>query len=120
MISIDLNTIKLQGFEISTGRGKPQFVKDDIAVIKVDDNNKTFSLLRPACLPTSDALPEQAVHTGWSSPPPLSALENDASGYLDYYRDFFKLWHLKMNVVPCMDPKPFNLELQSNSYYPSG
>ena len=58
-------------FEISYGEGKPQYVVNDIAVVKVDDTSAPMSLLRLACLPTSDPLPDQAVHAGWSSPPPL-------------------------------------------------
>ena len=121
MIAI-LNAIQLADFDISKGSGRPQFVRDDIAVIKVDDTNISLSKLKAACLPHSEPLIGDAVHAGWSKPPPRSLLETDASGYIKYYRDFFKLWHLKMDVVKCEDPANFleNEKFPSNTSYPPG
>ena len=61
---------------------------NDIAVIKVDDSaiqGKISSLqLWPICLPIEDKKKKRrltGIHTGWSQPPPLSYLEEEAPAY---------------------------------------
>ena len=43
-------------------------------------------LLRSACLPKPNNNVEDAFHAGWSEPPPLQYVEEEASGYSPYYR----------------------------------
>ena len=89
---------------------------------------QSVSLLRPACLPLSaDISGREAVHAGWSSPPPLSVVASVASQFVPHYPDWFKLWHYKMELTPCRDPTvyaiwPNNSAVQfpSNTYYPPG
>ena len=50
-----------QGFNISRGSGSPQYVIHDLAVIKVDTTNKPVTFLKPACLPTSESLPNKEL-----------------------------------------------------------
>ena len=40
--------------------------------------------------------------------------------YIHINRDFFKLWHYKMDVVTCTDPTSEDEEFQSNTFYPPG
>ena len=49
-------------------------------------------------------------------------LETESSGYVPYYRDFFKLWHQNINLGECKDPPNYfvNEQFPSNSYYPPG
>ena len=91
---------------------------------------QSISLLRPACLPLSGDISEkerEAVQAGWSSPPPISVVASEASQFVPQYSDWFKLWHYKMELVPCRDPSvyaiwPSNSAVQfpSNTYYPPG
>ena len=65
------------------------------------------------------------IHAGWSSPPPLSYVQQNAPFHLPHYRDFRKLWHYRMDIEKCQDPtkNDFNgeeLQFPSNTYYPPG
>lgn len=106
----------------------------DIATIKLyeDLSDEEISHLTPICLPqplnTQDS--QYAVHSGWSTPPPLKYLQDQLPLFEPLYRDFFKMWHYKMSLLPCQDPTqyfydPFgptgvNLTYPTNSYYPPG
>ena len=68
--------LNVSDFEISKGSGNPQYVSNDIAVIKVNDTAVDMSQLKSACLPTSGANPEAAVHSGWSTPPPFHFIQS--------------------------------------------
>ena len=105
----------------------------DIAVFKVDDStiqNRANSLrLWPICLPTAEKQKSgerTAIHAGWSKPPPFHFVEEQATGYLRFYRDFFKQWHYKMEILDkCQDPQlnglyGGELEFPSNTSYPAG
>ena len=104
----------------------------DLAIFKVDDStikNKASLRLYPACLPNAGKQKQgnqTGIHTGWSRPPPFHFIEKQAAGYLPFYRDFFKQWHYKMDILDeCRDPLidgvyGGNLELPSNSSYPPG
>ena len=49
-----------------------------------------------------------------------SLLEAESNGYVEHYRDFFKLWHLKINISSCKDPEAPDEKFPSDSYYPFG
>ena len=121
------------GFQISRGTNQTQFVKDDIATIHVVDLDKQVfddKKLFPACLPQTNShkldKPKRAIHAGWSTPPPVTYVQNNAPYHLPYYRDFRKLWHYRMDVEEtCMDPlvneiNGLPLQFPSNTYYPPG
>merc|ERR1719419_833660 len=45
------------------------------------------------------------IQSGWSIPPPFSFIQENAQGYLNFYQDFFKQWHYKMDILDkCRDP----------------
>ena len=73
-------------FKISKGSGNPQFVQSDIAVIKVNDKHLPMNKLRSACLPKSKSEAVNAIHSGWSEPPQMEYVMNQASGYIPFYR----------------------------------
>ena len=118
-------------FQISRGEQNSQFVANDIAVIKVADRNfeeqsRTHNIY-PACLPSpyNNLQDTEAVHSGWSKPPPLDYVTNNAPLHEEYLREFFKQWHYSMNITKCEDPKNYLnsetlLTYPSNSYYPPG
>merc|ERR1711892_359235 len=100
----------------------------DLVVFKVDDKplmKRTARTLNPACLPTNDKQPTSVIHAGWSKPPPLSYIKARASEYEQFYDDFFKQWHYKMDILnKCEDPKKESitgaaLKFPSNSSYPA-
>merc|ERR1711892_289674 len=100
----------------------------DLVVFKVDDKplmKRTARTLNPACLPTNDKQPLSVIHAGWSKPPPLSYIKTRASEYEQFYDDFFKQWHYKMDILnKCEDPKKESitgaaLKFPSNSSYPA-
>ena len=120
---------------------------NDLAVFKVDDTllkkHQSEYQIYPACLPplpaqkTPSSLPKfpnvdttyEAIHSGWSNPPPIHYLQSYGQGYLDpsIYRDFSKQWHRKMDVFyQCNDDLyEFGLNDPNNpqnvsSFYPSG
>ena len=131
--NVILNIVKITihpDFNISRGEQNSQFVAADIATIHVSDDNfeqqsRTHNI-NPACLPTqplSDTT--SAFHSGWSKPPPLEYVINNASTYEDFYHLFFRQWHYSMNITKCEDPKTDYetgepLTYPSNSYYPPG
>jgi len=113
----------------NTSEGAGPIDGSDIAVFKVDDgviqNNRAYSLrIYPACLPLKKRSSSTGVHTGWSKPPPFHFVNAYAAGYARFYRDFFKQWHYKMDILDkCQDPQLNSLfggplEFQSNSFYP--
>ena len=118
-------------FNISRGELNSQFVASDIAVIKVEDRDfeaqsRTHKIY-PACLPSpsKNHLNTTAVHSGWSKPPPLEYVTNNAPAYEEFFVEFFKQWHYFMNITKCEDPKTDfltgePLKYPSNSYYPPG
>ena len=64
-----------------------------------------------------------AIHSGWSTPPPVEYLWTFAPPYLAFYKDFFKQWHHRMDITSCTDPLNINgfpLEFPTNTYYPPG
>jgi len=95
----------------------------DIAVFKVDEEPLQKSNLTPACLPTENP-PEKGIHVGWSKAPPLAYLKKHAAPYVEFYDNFFKQWHYKMDILEtCQDPtsNPITgdeLSFPSNSSYP--
>jgi len=106
----------------------------DLAIFKVEDSaiqNNTANSLRlwPACLPVKDVARKQiktGIQTGWSKPPPFYFLQERAPYYMRYYRDFFKQWHYKMEILDkCKDPQTdavngLPLKFPANSSYPPG
>jgi len=102
----------------------------DLVVFKVNDKplkqrTATARKLNPACLPTNDKQPSSGIHAGWSKPPPRSYIKTHASEYEQFYEDFFKQWHYKMDILDkCEDPKKNSitgeaLQFPSNSSYPA-
>ena len=117
----------------NTSEGAGPIGGSDIAVFKVDDSSiqsKASSLrLNPICLPNKEKEKpgkQTGIHTGWSKPPPFHFVEERAEGYLPFYRDFFKQWHYKMDILPkCQDPQldgvaALPLQFPSNTFYPPG
>ena len=45
-----------------------------------------MSNLRAACLPRANKNATEAIHAGWSEPPPFNFIQSEASGYTQYYR----------------------------------
>ena len=94
-----------------------------------DDNFEQQSRthnINPACLPTQPLSDTTfAVHSGWSTPPPLEYVTNNAQPYLDYFAEFSKQWHHSMIITKCEDPKTHwvtgeAVNYPSNSFYPPG
>jgi len=124
--------------------GEGPFAGNDIAVFKVNDEKlKNGGVqnykLHPVCmsrkkrkeesrngrqLPHPDIETELGIQAGWSEPPPLSFLMSYAPVYAPLYRDFFKLWHYKMDIFEsCMDPQESvwgPMKCPSNTAYPPG
>ena len=75
-----------------------QYVEGDLALFMVNDDGlkETNEEIYPACLPKPDSQLSNAVHSGWSSPPPLKFLQTSLPAYEPFYRDFHKQWHYKM------------------------
>ena len=123
-----LKTKRHPNFTINLGEGESQFVANDIAVIFVDDStleNVTDNFrLYPACLPEVNRPTNEAIHSGWSTPPSEDYIQNYAAAYTQNYQDFFKQWHYDMTIIQCKDPTTNNwnepLTSPSNSYYPPG
>ena len=66
-----------------------------------------------------------STQSGWSIPPPLRFLNNNAKGYIPFYRDFFKQWHFKMEIGECSEPtnNPItgeDLTFTTSTFYPPG
>ena len=118
-------------FNISRGEKNSQFVASDISIIKVEDRDfqtqsRTHKIY-PACLPSAsnNPLTTTAVHSGWSKPPPLDYVTNNAHHYEEFYGEFTKQWHHSMNIRKCEDPQTNYwtkdpLKYPTNSYYPPG
>ena len=115
-------------FGISRGNNKTQYVINDVATIHVTSVDRTVfekNKIYPGCLPKIGEKNEVAVHAGWSSPPPLSYLQDNAPFHIPYYRDFRKLWHYRMDISACQDPRTNEingepLSFPSDTYYPPG
>jgi len=121
------------------------FAGNDIAVFKVNDEKlknggvQRYSL-NPVCmsrkagkrgsingrqLPDPDNNPTKlGIQAGWSEPPPHSFLLKYAPVYAPFYRDFFKMWHYKMDIFEsCRDPQGSvwgPMKCPSNTAYPPG
>ena len=89
------------------------------------ERNKIY----PGCLPKGNFQKEEdaqlGIHSGWSTPPPLSYLQDNAPFHLPYYRDFRKQWHYRMDLVHCEDPSEneingLPLQFPSKTFYPPG
>jgi len=116
----------------NTSEGAGPIGGSDIAIFKVDDSSiqgKSSLRLYPICLPSKEKETpgkQTGIHSGWSKPPPFHFIEERAEGYLPFYRDFFKQWHYKMDILPkCQDPQldgvfGGELEFPSNTFYPPG
>ena len=116
------NITRHPNYTISRGEANSQFVANDLAVFFVDDEElkQSQDKIVPICLPSStDQSPTTAVHSGWSSPPPIDFLNQSLPWYVLYHQEFFKQWHHNMNVTKCQDPD-FNYKFPSNSSYPPG
>ena len=116
------NIIRHPNYTISRGELNSQFVANDLAVFFVDDEELKHSedKIVPICLPSSvDKSPTTAVHSGWSSPPPIDFLNQYLPFFVPYHQEFFKQWHHTMNITKCQDPD-FNYKFPSNSSYPPG
>merc|ERR1712106_835017 len=83
--------------------------------------------LYPICLPNAGKQNKTGkrtgIHSGWSKPPPFHFVQEQAAGYIPFYRDFYKQWHYKMDIDTCRDPLLNGvfggvLTNASNSYYP--
>ena len=121
--------IRHPDFQISRGDRNSQFVASDIAVIMVKDENfeslSAIHKIYPACLPTQQLTSTEAIHSGWSTPPPLDFVRKNVTLYEQYYQEFSKQWHHPMDIITCVDPEkefffgaPF--KNPTNSYYPPG
>ena len=92
-----------------------------MAVFFVDDEElkKSEDGIVPICLPDNNGKSAtNAIHSGWSSPPPLKFLNQSLPLHVPYYEAFFKQWHYAMKIKPCQDPNTF--KFPSNSSYPPG
>merc|ERR1712106_151962 len=100
---------------------------NDIVVFRVKERGKkAFRNTFPACLPSGGKVtPSSGIHTGWSKPPPKKFIRKHAKEYTEFYDDFYKQWHYKMDIMDkCEDPSKSPItgeELQhpSNSSYPA-
>ena len=122
-------------YNITLGEDNSQYVFADIATIKVNEDlsDEEISRLTPVCLPQPHHSP-YGVHAGWSSPPPLKFIQEEAPAFEQIYEDFSKLWHYNMSVIKCQDPRQYfredggtfgvatgvNLTYPTNSFYPPG
>ena len=116
------NIIIHPNYSISRGELNSQFVANDLAVFIVDDKElmQSEDKIVPICLPSSKNQPPTiAIHSGWSSPPPVEFLEQNLPDYVTYHQEFFKQWHYRMNVTKCEDPNQ-DYKFSSNSSYPPG
>ena len=116
------NITRHPDYAISRGDGNSQFVANDLAVFFVYDEElkKSEDGIVPICLPeNNDRSQTNAVHSGWSSPPPLKFLNQSLPLYVPYYESFFKQWHYSMNITKCQDPNQ-NFKFATNSSYPPG
>ena len=116
------NITRHPNFTISRGELNSQFVANDLAVFFVEDEElkKSENDIVPICLPSNEhQSPTTAVHSGWSSPPPIDFLNQNLPAYAPYHQQFYKQWHHTMNITKCEDPD-FNYKFPSNSSYPPG
>ena len=75
--------------------------------------------LYPACLPLEESNNYDAIHSGWSTPPPIEYLWKYAPLYVPFHEDFFKQWHHRMYITECRDP-PISSNFPTDTYYPPG
>ena len=112
-------------YNITRGANNSQYVFADLATIKVNNSlsSAEVSNLIPACLPVSHNS-SHGVHAGWSSPPPQRFITEDHPAFDPFYRDFGKMWHYNMSLIPCQDPLQESLanpgQFYERSYYPPG
>ena len=80
----------------------PYIYINDIATIhvpNVDRNIFEENQIYPGCLPKLNTNQQsRAIHAGWSSPPPLKYLQENAPFHFPYFRDFSKRWHYRMDM----------------------
>ena len=116
------NITRHPNYTISRGEANSQFVSDDLAVFFVEDEElkQSEDKVVPICLPSNEhQSPTTAVHSGWSSAPPIEFLNLNVPLYAPYHPQFYKQWHQNMNITKCQDPN-FNYKFPSNSSYPPG
>ena len=133
-IILEIKSISVHpDYDITRGEKNSQYVKADIAIIKVNEDLKDQEILRltPACLPKPHNS-KYGIHAGWSSPPPLKFIQETLPYHEEFYRDFFKMWHYKMSLTECQDPTQYlsessagvwqssKLTYNTNSFYPPG
>merc|ERR1711892_326769 len=109
---------------------------NDIAVFKIDDkkirnNPDKRKNLNPVCFSNQELKRQtggedapSGIHAGWTAAPPLTFLTRYAPAYVPLYREFFKQWHYRMDIlVKCQDPIDsafgVNLTCPSNTAYPA-
>merc|ERR1711892_631318 len=111
---------------------------NDIAVFKIDDkkirnNPDERKKFNPVCFSNQELKKQgrmenegkeapSGIHAGWAEPPPLNFLLRNAPSYVPLYRDFFKQWHYRMDIVECKDPTNSTfgpLKCPSNTSYPA-
>ena len=116
------NVTRHPNYTISRGERNSQFVANDLVVFFVDDKSLKQSQDRivPICIPSGNSQsPSTAIHSGWSSPPPLEFLEENLPLFVPYHQEFYKLWHHFMKITRCEDPNR-GFKFPSNSSYPPG
>ena len=101
---------------------------------EIDEKIFSDNKLYPGCVSTSGSgarggrqSKSYKYHSGWSTPPTVSYIQQYAPLYLGFYDDFQKQWHYKMEETECRDPNPLNDEIFSSNvmfptdtYYPPG
>ena len=126
-----LEVITHPNYTIVRGNRNSQYVENDIALLKVDDEKlrdpEVGSKIKPACLPKGLSEGDSAIHSGWSYPPSQEYLTQYASGYTPYARDFQRQWHYSFSIVECRDPfqdpkniYPFRPRNLTDTFYPPG
>ena len=137
ILQIDSVTVH-PDYKITRGTNNSQYVTADLAVLRTKTDHLTereISELTPVCLPQSHSS-EHAVQAGWSSPPSwqtflyfTEAIQESTEAKEENFRQFFKLWHYNMTLLPCQDPQHYfsftgptdvNVKYPTNSYYPPG
>ena len=118
-------------YNITRGVNNSQYVINDIATLHLrEDLSETdISRLTPVCLPPSQSGKQFGLHAGWSAPPPPQFIKDFHPQFEPFTRDFHKMMHYNMTLLPCQDPKQFfdengdtgiNVTYQTDSYYPPG
>lgn len=120
-------------YNITRGVTNSQYVIDDIATLhlKVNLSETEISRLTPVCLPPSPSQADKqfGLHAGWSAAPPAQFIQEYHPQFEPFTRDFHKMMHYNMTLLPCQDPKQYfdtngitgiNITYETDSYYPPG